>query len=111
MLPKSHRIPSPELRAVSRQGKRIVSNSLELKFFATSNDAFRCAIVVPIKFDKRATARNRVRRLISESVRLMLPSLRGGVDGVFFVRGRLPDTQQDVQKIVYDVLEKAGVLT
>ncbi len=110
MLPKPYRIPSPELRTVLRQGTRSVVGAVEVKTHTTSLDIFRAAIVVPIKFDKRATARNRVRRHISESIRLLLPSLRKGTDAAFFVRGRMPDTLSEVQKIVHDLLDKAGVL-
>lgn len=111
MLPKSHRLPSPDVRVVLRTGKRIVSGSIELKSIPTLTNVFRCAIVVPTSVDKRATRRNRIRRLISESVRLLLPSLQKGADCTFFVRSRIPDSQLEVHILVSDLLKRADLLT
>lgn len=105
MLPKPNRIPSPAVRSVLRQGKRIIGDRMEVKIQKTANDLFRCAIVVPMRVDKRATARNRIRRLISESVRHLLPRLSQGYDVVIQVKRRLPDTQTEVDSIVADLLK------
>ncbi len=104
MLPKPHRIPSNEISRVLRQGKRIVASDIEAKVLKTATHEFRCAIVVPLRVDKRATARNRVRRLVSESVRRLLPRLSVGYDAMILIQRRLPDTQADVDRRISQLL-------
>lgn len=100
MLPRSHRLPSLSIRDVMRTGRRVHEGSLQMVFKKNSLDESRFAIVVPVSFDKRATARNRARRLVSESLRILLPVVVGGWDGIFFVRKGLPHTQKDVEFFV-----------
>lgn len=71
---------------------------------------WRCATVVSVSVDKRAVVRNRIKRLISESVRNLHPELPGGTDVVFVVKkGFLYDAQQQVDTQVHSVLRKAGL--
>jgi ribonuclease P protein component len=105
MLPKIHRIPSSDLRSVIRYGTRVINKELDVKRVHTACDVFRCAIIVPTRVDKRATKRNRIRRLISESVRHILPTLAKGHDVVIRVNHRLPDTQTEMDAVITKVLQ------
>ncbi len=81
-----------------------------MKTVATSRPEFRCAVIVSRKVDRRATARNRIKRLISESVRLLLPEITGTADAVFTVRGPVPDTQAETGAVVTGLFRQAGFL-
>ncbi len=70
----------------------------------------RFAFVVPVSVDKRAVGRNRLKRLVRESVRLALPSLSPGWDGVFMVRKGLGDEFGAVDGKAKEILRKAGLL-
>lgn len=108
MLPQSLRVPSRLILPLLRRGKKIREGSLELVFERTSaKSAFAC--IVPVKVDKRATKRNRMKRLVREAVALLLPEMSVGVTGIIVVRGKLPDTQQEVVSLVRNILVKAGV--
>ncbi|MDP1722340.1 MAG: ribonuclease P protein component [Candidatus Gottesmanbacteria bacterium] len=127
MLPKHHRLPSPEIKSVMRGGKRLNGDGISLIYRKReSTSAFlnagsrlkgrddirentRFAFVVPVSVDKRAVGRNRLKRLVRESVRLALPSLSPGWDGVFIVRKGLGDEFRVVDGRVREVLRKTGI--
>lgn len=110
MLPKQNRLPSPQIKTVMHRGRRI--NTQGVQFICTQNNlpVSRFAFAVPISVDKRAVGRNRMRRLIRESVRLRLPQIRSGWDGVFFVRKGLPDEFAVVDGMVRELLRRAGLV-
>lgn len=66
----------------------------------------RFACVVPIKTEKKAVMRNRIKRLLREAIRRILLDVSIQIDGVFMVRGRLPDAEADVETIVRNILTK-----
>ncbi len=64
----------------------------------------RFAFIVSTKIDKRATVRNRMRRVLSESVRHLLPTI-APIDGIFIAKKNFADLPQtDVEKIVSALL-------
>ena len=56
-------------------GTRITGGGIVLIALNNETDVSRFAFIVSTKIDKRATVRNRIRRLMSESVRLFLPEI------------------------------------
>lgn len=64
----------------------------------------RFSIVVPVKIEKRASGRNRMKRLIRESLRKMLPEKVASKDCVVIVTKRLPDVQEEVDRLVHDAM-------
>lgn len=67
----------------------------------------RFAFIVSTKVDKRATVRNRIRRLMSESVRLHVSEALG-IDGIFIGSKQLVGkTQQEVNELVLGALHEA----
>lgn len=58
-----------------------------------------------------AVKRNRVRRLLRESVRLQHPHMKQGYDVVFIARPPIVGQPfQPIQRIVYDLFRRAGFL-
>lgn len=92
MLPHSHRLPKEAIRTTLRHGTRIMSETLQIFYKKTTGPA-RFAIIVSTKIDKRATARNRMRRIISESLRHLLPDLPD-MDCVITVRKNIAKSTQ-----------------
>lgn len=118
MLPKPNRLPSFEIKSVMRRGRSISSDWLQLIFrrreereinFATTSPS-RFAVIVPMSVDKRATARNRIRRLVRESVRLLLPKIASGWDGVFMMKKGAPDEFVVMDQETIAVFRKAGIV-
>lgn len=111
MLPKENRLPSPQIKTVMRRGKRVSAQSLQFIFAQNTLPVSRFTFVVPKNVDKRAVGRNRLKRLARESVRLALPSLASGWDGVFMVRKGLGDEFASVNACVRDLLTRSKILS
>jgi len=92
-----------------RSGTRISEESLSVIIRRTSEPRFRCAIVISSRVDKRAVRRNRMRRLVAESVSRLLPHVATGVDAVFLPGKTLPRTFREVFPRVDALLTDAGI--
>lgn len=79
------------------------SDLVELIYRKTTG-APRFAFIVSTKIDKRATARNRMRRTMSESVRHVMNTIPP-IDGIFIAKKNFSDlSQTEVEKIVTALL-------
>jgi len=91
MLPKQNRLYlKTEFGRIQKRGRIIQGKLFSLLFLnqrlLTITQQPRFAFIVSKKIDKRAIKRNRVKRLLSEAVRLFLPQIRQGVEGVFLAK-------------------------
>ncbi len=86
MLPRPNRLPSPHIRAVLRLGRRVTAGAVQLVYTRSTLDHSRFAVVVSTKVDKHATVRNRLKRLIRESLRRNFSAVPSPLDGVVFIR-------------------------
>ncbi len=84
MLPRANRLPKQDIARVTRYGFRIVGKDMAFLYKKTTMRP-RFAFVVSTKVDKRASARNRMRRVLSESIRLELNRI-APCDGVFVIK-------------------------
>jgi len=109
MLPQDLRLPSIEIAPLLRQGKRIRAGSVEFVFRKTEKGR-RFAFIVSTKVEKRATARNRVKRLLREAVAAHIAHIIEGVDGVLVVKGKTPDEYTIMNNLVLTLLKDAGVI-
>lgn len=84
---------------VMRSGKRVVLDTIQCIYTKQKDlGVWRCAIVIPTGVDKRAVVRNRMRRCISESLRVHVSPIPDGVDMVFLVKKGFPTEQRDVNE-------------
>jgi ribonuclease P protein component len=117
MLSKSHRIPSSAINHIMRFGKRVTGKEINLIYDSryhgqnsvqdSRNQLSRFSFVVSTKVDKRATQRNRIRRLMSEAVRLRMDEIKPGFDCIFIAKKGLQ--QKDIEKIVLNQLHEAHI--
>lgn len=99
MLSPAYRLPKEEISQILRRGTHVRSDMVELIYRKTSGVP-RFAFIVSTKIDKRATARNRMRRVLSESVRHLMATIQP-VDGIFIAKKNFADLlQTEVEKIV-----------
>lgn len=104
MLPKINRTPSEEISTILRDGVRKRGKIIDL-VYKTTVSIPRFAVIVSTKIDKRAVARNCMKRLVREAVQHRIPSMKIGMDGVFVVRGKLPDNIGEIEKLVGALLK------
>ncbi len=124
MLSSLNRLPSSDISPILRAGIRVRGEYIDFMYkqlqspsrFALRQERrtplanARFAVIVSAKVDKRATARNRMKRLVREAVQHLLPSIQQGVCGVFVVRSRLPDTMEAVALLVRRLLGQKHLL-
>lgn len=111
MLAKVNRLPSPEFRRVLKFGKNIFSANLMLKLVENKLPLSRFGFIVSTKFNKRATARNRAKRLMREAVRLNLPQIKPGFDFIFSMKGGAGELQYpDMEREIRGILIKENLL-
>ena len=77
---------SSEFLRVRQQGRSITSRLLILAYVANDSETTRIGFVVSKRVSKHAVERNYIKRLLSETVRPLLPSLPNGWDIVLSVR-------------------------
>ena len=71
----------------------------------------RFAVVVSTRVDKRATVRNRIKRLVRESIHHLLPIIAVGWDVIVFARQDLSNRkQQDVEIAIKKLFERARLI-
>lgn len=69
-----------------RHGVRVMRDSVKIFSLQNGLVVSRFAFVVPTSIDKRATTRNRIKRILRERVRTLLPKLPLGRDIVIIAR-------------------------
>ena len=96
---------------VSREGKRIGRDFLQLRILPNSLKSNRLGIAIPVKAVRKAVDRNRIRRLVRESFRSMSDSIQAGFDIVIMVRGKPPVNQmQCVRDEIFKLLDSQGMI-
>jgi len=114
MLPKDRRLISDyDFRKVRRKGRRIGVPLFTLYLLRVGPSVpSRFGFVVSKKIDKRATERNRVKRIFREGVRPLLSEVKDGYDAVFWIRQRaLGAPTKEVWAEIRKALGKAGVIS
>ena len=87
MLPDKYRlIKKNDFDAVYRQGKFFSLGNVSIKVKKNDLGWTRAGVAVGIKFSKKATARNRAKRQIRETLRLNWRKIRTGLDLVVMVK-------------------------
>ncbi len=109
MLPKANRLPAPDIRLLLRKGKRLHDPMFQLIYHKNNLSVSRFAFIVSTKIDKRATVRNRIKRLLRESVRLLLPNATSGFDVIFIAKTADMGDISQVKPKTEDILKKAGL--
>jgi len=113
-LPRANRLlHTKEIKEVFAKGKRKRGSLLSIYYLPLENGEYKMAVI--IRKQKRATERNRMRRLIKEAYRLLLPRFRKGHHMVIMP---LPDAierlkeakLQEVKEEMEGILEKSGIL-
>jgi len=110
-LSKQHRLPlRTELRRIKKEGKIIQGKFFSL-LLAKCHQPSRFAFIVSKKIHKRAVKRNRIRRLLAESVRSFLTNIKPDFDIVFLTKKAIVDQGFDqIKNEVEKIFKKAKLL-
>lgn len=81
MLPRVFRLQkSKDIKTVIEKGARYRGRHLQLSALHTNGATSRFAFIVSNKISKKATVRNRAKRLMREATRSLLPQINSGYD-------------------------------
>ena len=96
-------------KGIGLNNSRLLSSPLFILKIKKNGLLFnRFAIIISKKVDKRAVARNRIRRLISSCLEEMYNGLKQGKDTIFIVKKEaINKSREDFFKAIKYVLEKA----
>jgi len=111
-LAKHYRLTtSNEFKRVFQKGKAFREKGIFLKIRTGEAETSRIGIIVSKKVAKKATERNRIRRLLAEAIRKNLNEIKTGRDIVVVaLPGFKEKKTQDVEKIVHYLFKKAALL-
>ncbi len=112
MLSKQNRLrKQKDFDFVFKKGHSFFLKEFRLRIVQNGNSKSRFAFVVSVKTMKRAVDRNRIRRQLSEIIRLFLANIKDGYDVVFLInKDALKKPYQELQKSVFQLLTKAHLL-
>jgi ribonuclease P protein component len=68
MLSKKFRLSRKEIETIHKNGRRLNAAGLSIKCLANNLDYSRFAVNVPVKVSKKATVRNRLRRIVYDEI-------------------------------------------
>lgn len=113
MLPKENRLQAKyDYRRVKRIGKGVYSPYFTLLYAPTKDPMdLRFGFVASSKLDKRATQRNRARRLMREAVRKRLSEIEPGYDIILIAKNKIKEAGlAEVSSSLDQVLSKISLL-
>lgn len=104
MLAKRNRLPSPQIRRVSKDGKRVRFPWFDIIFMKNDFEALRFACIISKKVDKRATVRNAIKRIAHDVIQKNTPAIVV-VDIILIAKSREIMLQKDLaSRRIYDAL-------
>lgn len=95
----------------SKEGSFFSQGFLALKIVPNNLTFSRFGFIVSNKISKKAVKRNRIKRLMRESVRLMRDQINPGFDIVIIARADISEKKfEEVDSAVDSLLKKSGLL-
>ena len=99
MLPQVHRLPAKDFPSLLRRGIRLHTDHVDIRY-VHHTDSTRIGFVISKSVDKRATRRNRVKRVLSEQIRLILLKNEPHIDAIFLIRKPFPEDEHLVRDLI-----------
>lgn len=104
MLPKKFRLTlNNDIKMVWANGKPFLTKFFNFKIKKNNLEQSRFCIIVSNKVDKRAVIKNRIKRQISEIIRLNMDNIKPGYDISILVKNSLMN--KETKKIACDYKE------
>ncbi|MBI2038522.1 MAG: ribonuclease P protein component [Candidatus Nealsonbacteria bacterium] len=111
MLPKKYRLKkSKDISGVLKFGRINREGFLILKIRENNLNIPRFAFLISLKISKKATVRNRLKRKLSEFVRINLPVIKKNVDAVLIVASDFSKIdKKEAEELINRIFIKAKI--
>ncbi len=115
MLPKENRLSlKTEFARIRKNGRLFQGNLFSLlavnQGLKTKDQQPKFAFIISKKIHRRATKRNRARRLLTEAVRVFLAKIKPGTEGVFLGKKMIIGKYfSEIKSEVEEIFKKAGL--
>jgi len=112
VLPRKSRLSSSsEIKKVFKDGRGLNLELFQVKFLPKSAGPSRFAIIVSQKVSKKASVRNRIRRKLSETIRLNISKFKPGLLIVIVAKPRMANKElSGLERELVNNLTKIGRL-
>lgn len=112
MLPQKNRLKrKKDFDLTFKRGKSYRTKLVEIKLRKVKGDEKKFAFVAPVKYFKKATERNKVKRVLREALRKKIDEIIEGINVIFIAReGFLGHSFKEVEKKVNKNLNKFKLL-
>lgn len=112
MLPFKNRLKKEkDFSVINHLGRSFFSSYFRFKYLKNNFDFSRFAVVISTKVSKKATVRNRLRRQLSEIIRLNQSKIKPGYDIIISVStAALGRKYEDLEKNLLALFTKAKLL-
>lgn len=112
MLTKKNRLKkNKDFDNVFKKGQGFKERFLYLKIKKNNLKSSRFGFVVSKKFSQKATARNKIKRRLRELIKIKLPEIKEGIDGVIIIMpGFKINDFLELEETVNKLLKKAGII-
>ncbi len=112
MLEKKHRLrKDKDIKLAYKKGRFVNFDWLTLKVAHNDLNVTRFGFMVGIKVSKKAVVRNRVRRQISEVIRLVMPKIASGYDVLVIVKPSVVGKDyKDIEEVALGALKRSKLL-
>jgi len=113
MLARKYRLSKKDFEtAFNTKGKYLKSDFLSFKIVKNSLKLSRFGISCGTKISKKATVRNRIKRRISESIRLKLDKINPGYDILVMASPQIKERDyQEIDKAILILLNQANLIS
>jgi len=110
-LSKKYRLKKrKDFEEVFKKGIYCSGSCISIKLKRNNLNISRFGIVVGSRISKKAVIRNKIKRRISEAIRLNLPQLKKGFDVIVLTKPEVVDKKyQEIENILVSLFKKAKI--
>ena len=112
MLSKANRLKkSKDFERVFKKGKGFKETFLFFKVAKNNLEVSRFGFIISKRFSKKAFLRNKIKRRLRELIRVKLPEIKKGFDGIFIIEKELGRKNfQELGEIIDKLFKKAKLI-
>ncbi len=97
---------------VREHARKVVGSRMVIQIAAAPDDSIKMGVIASRRYNTRAVARNRAKRLVREAFRLIQSRIKPSTWFVVIVRRRISEAKcQDVRRELLTILGKANAVT